>query len=151
MAERWIPVEERLPDDGAWVLVSLRAPEGALPTPWVARWDDRYRCWHGGAETIGAALIAAWQPLPAPYDPASTAPSPQTDDTLARAGERAWRVGDQRWPLVLVEKQVQGYWSLRRVTADGKILTELDLYRGDPDELATLYEALGRIPEVWHD
>jgi len=58
--DRWIPVEERLPEERGWYLISR--PSRPAYGVSEAHWDGVH--WHCYGEVI------AWKPLPEPYQPA---------------------------------------------------------------------------------
>lgn len=57
LQDDWIPVSERLPEDGYW-LWSSTSGEVKIDFCWKGHW--------GQAEALGYDVIA-WQPLPEPY------------------------------------------------------------------------------------
>ena len=59
--QRWIPVEERLPETDDMVLVTCKTKKGVLSV------NRAYYCngsWHGSGSMSG---VIAWMPLPEPY------------------------------------------------------------------------------------
>lgn len=67
----WIPVEERLPEDNKYILLSF----DNFSTPLPGRYEEDQE---GGAFYLGSCdrpcicqdlLVNAWQPLPEPYRP----------------------------------------------------------------------------------
>lgn len=58
---RWIPVTERLPEEGQYVLVSYRTISGAMRA--VSYWflDDRNKVRWGGENEL---FVTHWMPLP---------------------------------------------------------------------------------------
>lgn len=58
----WIPVEERLPDEGQEVLVSCKGSRGDYVTHDEYDWD--YCAWASDSDAV-----IAWMPLPEPYRP----------------------------------------------------------------------------------
>lgn len=71
LERRWIPVEERLPENGVPVLINYIASDGGKYNPdGTAVWTD-YGCfwWEGSLEdcdTEVAVPITHWMPLPEP-------------------------------------------------------------------------------------
>ena len=63
---RWIPVEERLPEDREDVLVYMK--RGCILVAW---YGPRGKKWHIVPSDVGMLHedIAAWMPLPEPYQP----------------------------------------------------------------------------------
>ncbi|MFR5804610.1 MAG: DUF551 domain-containing protein [[Clostridium] symbiosum] len=59
---QWIPVEERLPEQGQEVIVSCQNSNGDYVTHDEYDWD--YCAWASDADDI-----IAWMPLPEPYRP----------------------------------------------------------------------------------
>ena len=66
---RWIPVSERLPENGCFVIVTIKDESGdSLYLYSDFGWYlDKAACWIIDAEQ--RTDIIAWMPLPAPYDP----------------------------------------------------------------------------------
>ena len=67
LGDRWIPVEERLPEDEEMVLVTCQTKSGkkSVNRAWYG-----YGFWHGTGSMSG---VIAWRPLPEPYRPEQTA------------------------------------------------------------------------------
>ena len=61
--DSWIPVEERLPEDEAMMLVTCQTKAGrrSVNRAWYGA-----GCWHGTGSMSG---VTAWMPLPDPYSP----------------------------------------------------------------------------------
>lgn len=62
-AQRWIPVEERLPEDEEMVMVTCQTKSGrrSVNRAWYGE-----GFWHGSGSMSG---VIAWMPLPEPYQP----------------------------------------------------------------------------------
>ena len=61
---QWIPVSERLPEDGVDVLVSWGTPEGELL---IAHWRADEREWFDDeGKRVPAVGVTHWMPLPEP-------------------------------------------------------------------------------------
>lgn len=92
MTERWIPVEERMPEEGKEIQVTVCIPPNDdTPTSYqveiAARFDGRWSSPIYGTMEMTGERVTAWQPLPAPYNPA---PAP---DLCAVCGDvAAWIV-----------------------------------------------------------
>lgn len=63
----WIPVEERLPDNDDWVVVTILDERGDTPFRYTdfGRYFNTPKCWFVSAEQRND--IVAWMPLPKPY------------------------------------------------------------------------------------
>ena len=59
---KWIPVEERLPEVGKFVLVT----DMYLDDVTIARFDGAWEDQHGNWSSFGC--VTAWMPLPKPYE-----------------------------------------------------------------------------------
>lgn len=68
MADDWIPVEERLPEDEQMMLVTCQTKSGrrSVNRAWYGE-----GFWHGTGSMSG---VIAWRPLPEPYQPEVTKP-----------------------------------------------------------------------------
>lgn len=72
VAARWIPVEERLPEEGADVLVASPCPNSNVPNIDIASWGSE-----GEQEIVwresdcGRIYPTHWMPLPSPPDEAA--------------------------------------------------------------------------------
>lgn len=63
-AARWIPVEERLPDDDGHYIVAVGEHVSRSPIDWTDR--DVYECVYSGVGWHTANDVTHWQPLPQP-------------------------------------------------------------------------------------
>lgn len=64
---RWIPVTERLPDEGQEVLVASPCPNSATPNIDIASWSEEGQQWPVWREAdCGHIEPTHWMPLPAP-------------------------------------------------------------------------------------
>lgn len=67
MNDGWIPVEERLPDDYAQVLVSMYDNIGWIT---IGTYNSMQRKWNVNEYITNLGIdVKAWQPLPEPYHP----------------------------------------------------------------------------------
>ena len=71
MNDRWIPVEERLPEVGEYVLGTNEYDEVMI---YRYGWNSRHSRKMFFHECGAAAIITAWMPLPEPYRPKSKTP-----------------------------------------------------------------------------
>lgn len=58
---RWVPVTERLPDDGVYVLASVSEPDDVTGTCITRHLSGDWACSRNGY------VVVAWQPLPKPW------------------------------------------------------------------------------------
>lgn len=66
MNDGWIPVEERLPEEGGTYIITAKDGEREIIS--FAKWQNRYKRF----DMTGARAywrIIAWRPLPEPYRP----------------------------------------------------------------------------------
>ena len=68
---RWIPVEERLPEEDGDCLVTMVTPgyfNGQPYTNWLC-WDGDGREWTDTDGDPIQSMVVAWKPIPEPYQP----------------------------------------------------------------------------------
>lgn len=75
-AQRWIPVEERLPEDEEMVMVTCQTKSGrrSVNRAWYGE-----GFWHGSGSMSG---VIAWMPLPEPYRPEQTTQRSEWQDRM---------------------------------------------------------------------
>lgn len=68
--QRWIPAEERLPEEGVPVFINYIGTDGAPHADGVVVWAERAALWWEGSladcDTEVSVPITHWMPLPAP-------------------------------------------------------------------------------------
>ena len=64
-AERWIPVEERLPDDHT-VVVGIDFRYGTLWDAITCHYNDEHEAWYGEWSGLVIDDITHWRPIPQP-------------------------------------------------------------------------------------
>ena len=62
VGDKWISVEERLPEEDVVVMCRHKARE----YPLFLRWNEGGLCWEDNAWIYGAGPITHWMPLPEP-------------------------------------------------------------------------------------
>ena len=76
MNDGWIPVDERLPEVGEYVLGTNEYDEVMI---YRYGWNSRHSRKMFFHECGAAAIITAWMPLPEPYRPKSKTPEEQQE------------------------------------------------------------------------
>lgn len=63
---KWIPCNEKLPDNDFYCIVTLEYPVGKIGV--YTGWFDRVGCcWFVGSQLFRTNNVLAWQPFPEPY------------------------------------------------------------------------------------